>query len=567
MFIILYLILGILFLMVPHFLLPLQMIEAGRNGWVNTDCYFHYHPSWLIGLIIILGALVAIKSRHGLWLISLGGIMGLCQGIALKPLSYYLQSTEKLVILGQTISLRAHANIRPTLLTLSLLLLASLVLQQFLQRRQGRRLPSFFSLPFANLRRKRFRSVALVTALAVVIGAFFTDVLLTRSIGNTLEVGVGRLGADLVVVPKGYEQEAKDVLLEGTPNSFFMKESVVGQLKPLPEVAQLSPQLFFRPFSYLVCCTTEKVLMVGYDPDTDFTIAPWAQYFLNKGQGNDELVVGARVKFFPGQQIAMFGKLLKVVASLDVTGFGYYDKTAFLPISGARALIRSIKESAEADKLHVRKGFDDLSLSHLFDDKATQEAQLHDIDPEGISAIFIKVKDDVDVKVFAESIPARFPDLSVVNVQAATLSIKRQLTTMLDAFFLPIVILIVMGTVILAAIFGMSANERRREIGLLRALGATQKKIFQLFLAESCLVALLGCIFGILSGSALLILFKNKIMLSLDLLYIWPGAGIIFQVALLTLGVAAFVGIVAGLYPAIKAARMEPYEAFRSNQI
>jgi putative ABC transport system permease protein len=566
MFVLFSLVVGILFLMVPHFLLPLQLIEGGRHSLITTECAFQNHPSWVIGLIIIAGALVAMKSRRGLWLIALGGVMGIAQGILLRPLSFYFRSEEYIIILGQTISLRAHANIRPVLLALSTLLLGGLLLHELLRRRRQSQ-PALYSLPFANLRRKRFRSVALVTALAVVIGAFFADVLLTRSIGNTLEVGVGRLGADVVVVPKGHEKEAHSALLEGTPSSFFMNQSAIAELKKLPEVAQLSPQIFFRPFSYLVCCSTENVLMVGYDPATDFTIAPWVHYFLDKGQGNDELVVGARVKFYPGQQVTLFGKLLKVVASLDVTGLGYFDNTAFLPIEGARTLIRTIKQNKGANLLHVRKEASDMSMSQLFADQKTQEAQLKEIDPEGISAIFIKVKDGVNNKEFAASIPSRFPDLAVINIQTATLSIKRQLTKVLDAFFLPILILIVMGTVILSAIFGMSANERRREIGLLRAMGATQSKVFQLFLAESCLVASLGCLFGILGGSALLILFKNKIMASLDLLYIWPGVGTILQVALLTLGVSAVVGIAAGLYPAIKAARLEPYEAFRTNQI
>jgi putative ABC transport system permease protein len=304
--------------------------------------------------------------------------------------------------------------------------------------------------------------------------------------------------------------------------------------------------------------------MVGYDPESDFTISPWVDYFLRQGQGDDELVVGALVKFYPGQKVSLFGRLLSVTATLDRTGIGYFDRSAFIPIAGARKLIRSLMEAEAKKHLHKRRNIDDLSLDHLYAPSKVQEKEMKKMDPGAVSAIFIKAKDGVKVKELGARITKALPATAVINVRAAAVSVKRRLTSMLDALFPPIIILMLMGMAILAVVFSMSANERKREVGLLRALGARRLDVFNLFLGESVLIAIMGGIFGVLGGGALIILFKHRIMAALDLLYIWPSAGTVAEVILLTLAASVVIGVGAGLVPALRAARMDPYEAFRA---
>jgi len=555
---------GILFIMAPHFILPMEMLSGGRGAWLLSECSFWFHPEWICGALLMIAAVIRLRGKSGLIPAAAAVIMALVQAAVMRPLSFYLGSEENLVVLGQTYSLRSHSHIREVLVVLALIAAAAMI-ADFFQGRRQRRSISLLVLATSNIRRKLFRSVSLVLALSVVIGAFFADVLLTGSISNTLELGAGRLGADLVVVPKSAEKEAGDLLMNGTPHIFNLAPQTLDTLKGWEGIEKISPQLFFRPFSYLVCCTTEQVLMVGYDPETDFTIAPWVNYFLHQNQADDELVVGARVKFYPGQKVSLFGKLLSVIATLDHTGIGYFDRSAFMPMDGARKLITYLREAEKRNRLHKRRNIDDLSLTHLYAPTSEQEKEMEKIDAQGISAIFIKCRDGVDVKKMAKRITKEIPSTAVINVRAATISVKRQLTSMLDALFPPIIILMIMGTVILAVVFSMSANERKREVGLLRAMGARERDIFNLFLGESVLISIMGGIFGVLGGGSLMILFKHRIMASLKLLYIWPSAATVAEVVLLTLAASVLIGIGAGLAPAIRAARQEPYEAFRAS--
>jgi len=100
----------------------------------------------------------------------------------------------------------------------------------------------------------------------------------------------------------------------------------------------------------------------------------------------------------------------------------------------------------------------------------------------------------------------------------------------------------------------VAVNERTKEIGLEKALGAKGSDIRRQFLYESILISILGAAVGIISG----VLVGNLVALLLKtgfvVPWIWVGGGIL---------VCTLVGLLAGLYPAIKASKLDPIVALR----
>jgi putative ABC transport system permease protein len=116
------------------------------------------------------------------------------------------------------------------------------------------------------------------------------------------------------------------------------------------------------------------------------------------------------------------------------------------------------------------------------------------------------------------------------------------------------VITLIGAAVGLMNIMLVSVTERTKEIGLVKAIGGKKASIRQQFLYESIMISLLGAVFGSFLG----ILIGNVFSLVLNTGFVFPWAWLFWGVFLCTI-----VGILAGLYPSLKASRMNPIQALR----
>ncbi|MFA4858243.1 MAG: ABC transporter permease [Candidatus Margulisiibacteriota bacterium] len=113
---------------------------------------------------------------------------------------------------------------------------------------------------------------------------------------------------------------------------------------------------------------------------------------------------------------------------------------------------------------------------------------------------------------------------------------------------------LIVGGIGIMNIMLVSVTERTREIGLRKALGARKKDIVLQFLAEAVVISLAGGIIGILSGIGCSFLFLSMVGFPLK---------ISLKAILLAAAVSMGVGVVSGVYPAMRAGQLDPIEALR----
>jgi putative ABC transport system permease protein len=180
--------------------------------------------------------------------------------------------------------------------------------------------------------------------------------------------------------------------------------------------------------------------------------------------------------------------------------------------------------------------------------------------------IMVKVADPLLAPLIAEAITQKLMPSRHVNPRTqdftvtAFATIQQQITSIVQSISLFLVAIaavsLLVGAVGIANTMFMSVMERTRQIGLLKALGATDNEVMKLFIMESGLFGFFGGIIGIIFGIAI------SVMVSA----VGLSAVVTPQLLIFALAFSIFVGVISGVAPARSAAKMNPVDALRFEQ-
>lgn len=393
-----------------------------------------------------------------------------------------------------------------------------------------------FLLSLKNLRRKPVRTAAILLAMAALSGALFTLSVIYYSVNNSIIMGSSRLGADALVVPTAAAETARGIVIAGIPSEFYIKEDVASRVGEIPGVEATASQLFVIS-APLSCCTVSDTMLIGFDPERDFTVSPWLRETFHRSLQDNEAVVGANILVEPDGKIRFYGTEFIAAGRLERTGMRFIDGAVFIPISGAREMIEKSGDAA-LKTLTVKK--------------------------DEISAVLVRFERDARPEEVALRIENSVRDAKVLLSSDIMRRVRRNLLLPLKSIVAAGLIQWALSLFLAAVIYSMTVEERTKEIGVLTALGAKKSDVLRVFVYEVVLVCLAGGIAGAASGFVLLMSFRNLLAVFFSVPFLLPSPARLIFLASAALLLTVLSGLGSTFYSILRKSRSFPLETVQA---
>jgi len=381
-----------------------------------------------------------------------------------------------------------------------------------------------FAIILRNLARKRTRTLRTLVGLALATGTLFSLLAFQRGYERALARELELLGAHILVVPKGCPYDAASLALHGANWPCYLKEEYLSQVAQTPGVAVAAPVLMaasYRP---------HREIVVGITPDYVALRPLWK--IEGKLPETGEALLGAEAARKVNASVG--GTVHSALLQRDVKVSGFLH-----PVAGPD---------------------DDFTFVPLSDAQQALQQQDH------LTHVLVKLKSPDMMEKTVQALRGCDAGMQMNIVPLAHLFETIRRVSAAAQYLLGAIaaIAFLIGGTALANTMLMAVLERTREIGVLRAIGASQFQVFRLFLAECVLIGFVGALLGLAGSWAISgtieAWLRGKIAYAPDLSLI--GFDVVAVLAAASFAVA--VACLAGILPAIRAARLQPVVAFQA---
>ncbi len=383
-------------------------------------------------------------------------------------------------------------------------------------------------LSIKEWRRRPWRTGVTVAGVAIAIGALFSLLAFQRGYRTGVQQELDRLGAHVLVVPKGCPFDAASIALHGANWPCYLKQRYVDEVRSVPAVATAAPCFMAAIYGD----NGEQSVYVGVETNILALKRGWkiqGRFPVNEG----DLLVGSEVarrhRWSIGADVrlpGLSGQSGRVAGVLAATQ-GADDTFIYLGLADAQKRFNHANE-----------------ITHVL-------VRLND--PNQLDQAVVQLR-GCDAGLAMNVVP-------LAHVYHTIQSLVNSTRLLLGCIAL--VALLVAGTGVSNTIF-IAVTERTREIGVLRAIGASRGDVFRLVWLESIQL----CVTGAAVGVALAFLMSRGVESWVrSQLPFSPGGALIhwdWVIAAACVGCALALGSLAGLAPAWRAASLQPTIAIRN---
>jgi putative ABC transport system permease protein len=376
-----------------------------------------------------------------------------------------------------------------------------------------------------NLKRRKAKMAFLTIGLMVGIATIVTLVTLTRSMSSDIERKMDEFGANILVTPQsnGLAMNYGGISLGGV--TFDQREILESDLAKIKTIANhknisaVAPKVLGG-----VRVGTHDVLLVGVNFESELKMKQWWKIFGHAPKSEQDLLLGSDasrvLNVSPGDSLTIKGETFTVAGVLDQTG-SQDDALVFASLKKAQKLLGKEGKITLAEVAALCSGCP-------IGDMVTQIAE-------------------------------KLPDARVSAIQQVVEGRLKALDQFKRFSYAMAAVVVFIGSLIVFVTMMGSVNERTTEIGVFRAIGFRKSHIIRIILLEAALVSLLAGFLGYAAGMGGAKLALPFMAESKNAHLIWDTT-----IACGSIGLALTLGLLASLYPALHASKMDPTEALRA---
>ena len=391
------------------------------------------------------------------------------------------------------------------------------------------------ALAQASLIRHRARTMLAVLGVAVAAAMLLDMVMLSTGMRESFRELLLSQGFDIRLAPKGTLPFDTDATIPGV-------SAITGVLRGNPDILEISPVLG-GSIHIPVGASDVSAAVLGIDP----TVQGDYEFLSGRDVTTPDAIVAN--DYLLEKLGARFGDTLSVASGYDPQTRTYSGQRKLVLTGKVRFIYGATEQSAAAVRRETLEGM------------GRAERRDH------ASLFMVRVRKGANPDSVRSWIETRIPNVSAISIATAIAQVDQRLSYFRQLAFILGAVSLFVGFLLVTTLVTVSVNERAGEIAVMRAIGVSRSHVVQQIVLEGVAISLVGAVIGLGLG-LLTARYLNSILtafpglpMAIDFFLFQPRA------AWSALGLLVASGVVAGIYPAWRAASLPIADSLRREAI